>query len=296
MIDFAELEVLRPSITPGGWVWSPIHYSMDPECQSPDWYAKAVAQYPRPEDFARENEIDFGLHVGAPAYPFYRETIHVVKDLPYLDAVPLCLCLDFNVSPMVWEVAQIVHGNVFVIDELYADPATIDGMVQDFRNRYGTHKAPIIVYGDATGIGRSPQTAMSHWQLVRLGFRGFPAPVEFRVGVSNPDERDRLASVNRLMQAADGGRVLRVAAKCVELVQDFRECVLDPKMKKLRKVYDIDDPYHLRTHASDALGYFVFREFGVSREAAKLTKRKPKPMKPKRDFGVRWDLRKPRKK
>jgi len=53
--------------------------------------------------------------------------------------------------------------------------------------------------------------------------------------------------------------------------------MLTADQKKILKVYKNDDPYSQRTHASDALGYLIAREWPVIKEmfSSKMSSRKP---------------------
>lgn len=285
------LKVLRLYPTPSGFVFVPIHFSHDPD-KGAEWEMRERAKYPTPEDFAREQGIDFGVHAGAPAYPRFVERKHLIRGLPYISTLPICLCVDFNVSPMVWEVAQIVQGWVHFIDEIKLDPATIDACVQIFRNKYAQHRAEVWVYGDATGSGRDVQTAKSNFDLMRLSFRGWQIEPSYRVPAANPFEADRLAAFNTKLGAPDGMPGIRIDPdRCPELVQDLREVILRDDGKKILKIYDPKNPYSKRTHASDAAGYLVFREWPVMTSGLVRTRREAEPLKPGRLMGsIDWGI------
>jgi hypothetical protein len=195
--------------------------------------------------------------------------------------------VDFNVSPMVWEVAQIHKGKPRWINEVRLAPASIDEMVREFRNLYPAHPGELWIYGDATGKGRTAQTGKSDYDLMRLAFQGYGAPLVFKVPQANPLVRDRLNAVNRMLRSVDGLPGLEIdPERCPELVRDLEECVLRDDGKDLLKVYDSADPYHERTHASDDVGYFIWREWPVSAEAQRRMLSKPRaPLKYGRMLG-----------
>ena len=267
------MTILRSYPAPGGWRVIPIHYSMDPT-KDAAWAAAEREKYARDEDWLKEMEIDFRARAGRPAYPSYNSAIHLVSGLQYVPSLPLCLCCDFNVAPaMVWEVAQIVSGvPQFVGEIVCAEPATVERSVREFRNMFPAHGADVRIYGDQMGSNRDPQTGRSNYALMKLNFSNYGAELDMRVPAKNPEVVDRLNAVNRMLRGKDGLPGIKIdPAKCPELVRDFEEVVLakekeGSKGNRVEKTYDTDDPYSWRTHASDAVGYFVCREWSVAME------------------------------
>lgn len=285
-----NLQVLREYVTPNGWSFVPIHYSHDPE-KGDVWFEKERAIYANQEDWDREQEIDFRLHLGTAAYPNFSRLLHVMDGpLPIFDHLPLGLCCDFNVSPMVWEVAQIVNGWQYNVAEIVLDPAKVDMMVVEFRNRWPAHPGGINVYGDATGKARTHQTAQSDYDLMRIAFRGYPTAISWSVPVDNPDEKDRRNAVNLKLKPAEGMPGKKIAPECKELIADYQEVVLRPDQKKIFKVYASKDPYSRRTHASDADGYMIWREWPVFSQASRMIpKAKRAVLKPMHLLGdINW--------
>lgn len=278
-----EYELLKPIRTEAGFTILPTHYSHDPE-KDEEWLQAERRKYKLERldwegDWNREMEMDFTVVVGAAAYPAFTSA-NTALPLQYQPFLPLRLCCDFNVEPMVWVVCQVVRGDVvMVIDEICMAPASIPEMVREFRNRFPAHPAEVWVYGDATGRGRNPQTAQSDYDIMKIGFRGYPVEVKWRVSYINPRVKDRLHSVNMKLKGVDGEVKLFVdKSKCPELHKDFQEVAQTQDGSQIVKVKNRDDPYYWRTHASDALGYFIHREWPVFMEALRnKPKKKPRP-------------------
>lgn len=277
MYEGPQLRILKPIRAPGGWCLVPIHYSHDPEKSHPSWIEKERAKYPDEVGFARELEIDFGLHSGTPAYPAYREEKHVVKELLYDDTLPLLIGMDFNANPMSLVICHLENGALKVIDEIVEGPTTISDAIETFRNRYPAHRGDVVFYGDATR-GTTAQTSKSNWMVVQTEMRGYPVRPQYRVPLQNPNIGDRLLAVNRKLQAIEGSPGVTIAARCKELRQDLREVLMTPDNKKILKVHKAEDPYSLRTHASDALGYLIFREWPVVKETMRTMNKARKPL------------------
>jgi hypothetical protein len=105
---------------------------------------------------------------------------------------------------------------------------------------------------------------------------GYPTPVVLKVPADNPHVGDRVNTVNFKLKGADGAPGVRIHPRCVELIRDFQEVRMRPDGKQIEKVMKLDDPYHLRTHISDAVGYLIWREWPVTGPTAP-TKAKPRP-------------------
>lgn len=268
--------ILRRYPSPRGFTVVPVHYSMDPVKATPDWYSHERAKYADESVWQREYELDFGAHVGAPVYTSFRRVTHIVDELPLYNEYPLDLCCDFNVQPMVWLVTQIAGGWEHVCEQIIIpNSATVEKMVNLFRTMHPTHGNIIRVYGDSSGTKRG-QTAMTDYHLMELAFRGYPVPVEFRVPPSNPLVKKRTAAVNLKLAATDGRPGAKIAKRCVELIDDLEQVVWHPKGQDILKVYDQTDPYAQRTHASDAWGYKIAREWPVTEELANVYRKKTK--------------------
>jgi hypothetical protein len=242
----------------------PVHYSHDKD-KDDEWRLSQIEKYKTDRDdwqgsWDREMEMDFSSVSGASAYHY--TMANLLKGLEYSVSLPLCLTMDFNVEPCLWEVAQIVRGLVCFIDEIRISPASIEDMVREFRNRYPAHQGELWIYGDATGNGRSPQTKKSCYDLVRLYLRGYPATQVWKVPAINPPVIDRVNAFNLKMRGVDGMvGVLIDPDKCPELVRDLKEVVI--AKGQIVKTKKREDPYFYRTHASDSGGYLIFREWPV---------------------------------
>lgn len=282
-----NLTLLKTIKSPTGFIIVPVHYTHDPAKQSPEWLLGEQAKYKREavdwqKVWDREMELDFTSVSGSPAYPNFRD-MNLRDDLILLDDLPICLCCDFNVEPMIWEVAQIIptlNDRIPVfLDEIMISPGTVDDMVEEFRNRYPAHAAEIWIYGDSTAGGRSYQTNKSGYDLVRLAFRGYSSVVRFRIPPKNPDQRDRLNSFNLKLRDPDGhAKCFIDRTKCPQLIKDFREVMTKEDGTKIVKVSKRENPYFWRTHASDAAGYFVYREWPVRQEVIRSApKRRKRP-------------------
>lgn len=260
---------------PGGWLIAPIHYSLDSE-KDMTWVVSERAKLDAQDDWDREMECDMRSIAGVAAYGNWNETLHINPNLTMIPSLPLCLACDFNVSPMVWMVCQVFRRVIHVLEEVVGRGIAIPALMVEFRNKYPTHTAELWMYGDAAGHSRHPQTAMSDYDLMRLGLQGYPVPVVWKVPTANPLVKDRLAAMNNCLRDTDGRVWVQVHPRCTMFIADMQEVVKDAN-GGIFKIQDRLNPYHERTHASDGVGYLCVREFPVASLVfqGQRTRRKP---------------------
>jgi hypothetical protein len=184
----------------------------------------------------------------------------------YSARVNLIWSLDFNVNPMCSVIAQRNGETVEVLNELVvADANTwlacerFWQLVQPYRQNQAI---TVDVYGDASGYQRRTSATSTDWQLVRQFFaqlRG-QAALHIHATGANPGVRDRVNLVNSRLLSASGDTRLFIDPKCKELIEDFeRVCWRADQFGQ--PTTELDKSDRLRTHTSDALGYFLAQAF-----------------------------------
>lgn len=241
--------------------------------------------------FQQEYEASFVNFNGRAYYPFVRAT-HA-KPLKYDQQRTLIFCFDFNVEPGIAAVCQeqVLPGQ-FEIDQygqrIPSQPLVGTGVIGEVwipRNSntpavcrklltdWGQHKGNVLVYGDATGGARgTAKVAGSDWDIIKNilrngidGIPGFGDRLYFKVPNANPPERSRVNAVNSRLQSAAGHiRLMVDPVKAPHVMRDLEGVTLleggsgeiDKRSKKKGNAE--------LTHISDALGYYVVREFPIS--------------------------------
>lgn len=202
---------------------------------------------------------------GARAYMGFNREIHVRDQVNFYNHhKPLCWAWDFNVEPMTSIVGQM-DGDMFrIFREYKLTEGNIPVMCQQFINEYGKHPGQIYIYGDATGKNRQIGAAsQSCYWLILSSIPSFRNRVELRVPDSNPHVSDRINAVNRAFNGEQGEINLVIDPHCRELITDLL-MVLRDKGGGIKKTTKKNDPYFLRTHFSDALGYWIHYEAPVN--------------------------------
>jgi hypothetical protein len=224
---------------------------------------------------------EFTEWVHSPCYPSFRRELVLKPGVRnrYRKDLPLIVCTDFNVAIMPWPVCQIQDGKPLVLCEITSMGAGIDAQIVLLKNEFPDHVGEIWIYGDASGKGRTAQTGKSDYDILEVALAKFGCPVVMYVPRANPAPRDRIAAVNRMLRGADGAAHIDIDEfRCPELCEDFLRVEWNSSGSTEQQFHDVRDERSKRSHASSALGYFLYREFGTDIEVAKKTK-KYKPLK-----------------
>lgn len=234
--------------------------------KTPDYYERLESSYD--PKFYRQEVLGEYLNSKADrVYHCFNPSVHLMPH-SYDATKPLMWALDFNVSPMSSVVLQRTGNWLAAIDEIILDRATTEEACLEFENRYGGHKGPLEIFGDASGRNMHT-TSMNDYtilqsSLYRAGFRN----VKLRVPSANPPVLTRVNKVNALLTNALGEVCLEIDPCCRELIKDFEEVMFKPDSGIVDKARD-----PRRTHVSDALGYAVWALFGQQPKAGEMDKR-----------------------
>ena len=123
------------------------------------------------------------------------------------------------------------------------------------------------IFGDVSGNQRSTNASETDWQIVKQFFRRYPEfAVTFNLPRDNPPVRDRTNAVNDALCSADRYRRLIIDVGCEGLRKDLRE-VMWKKDAGGNTTGNIDKSDVSISHLSDALGYAIWRKFGIRQVA-----------------------------
>ncbi len=221
----------------------------------PDFYDRLKDSYD--ETFFRQEVLGDYLNAGGSlVYGAFARGVNVMPTLTMDTSLPLCWAVDFNVDPMSSVVAQISGGTVRVLDEIVLHRARTDHACGEFFRRWGSPRAGVVVFGDASGASQKT-TGRSDYDMIREFFSDKAVKVSYQVPKSNPPVKDRVNAVNARLRNARGESTLLVDAKCKELIADFEQVTYKEDSTEIDKNKD-----KRRTHLSDALGYLICEEGG----------------------------------
>jgi hypothetical protein len=249
--------------------------------QDPDWQAfhfttieggnvseEELASAARELDerlYRQEFEASFESTALGLAYHAFSRDANVRK-CEFRPGARLIWSLDFNVHPMCSVIAQRQGDNVEVLDEIVLDDANTPLACQRFWDRTqpfrGRNALQIEVYGDASGHQRRTSGASTDWTLIRDFFaqRYGQATVHIKAATSNPAVRDRINLVNSRLMSAAGDQRLFIDPKCKQLIVDF-ERVCWQSDESGQPTSELNKSDRMRTHVSDALGYYLCQAF-----------------------------------
>jgi len=171
---------------------------------------------------------------------------HVITDIPNVSREPLRVGCDFNVGNSNAVIGVRLGEKLLLIDEISGAHDT-DAMAQEIQRR--ADGRPVYIYPDASGGNRS--TNASRTDINILESYGFSN----QSPKANPPVRDRVASVQALLENGKGEVRLQVAAHCKRTI----EC-LELQSYTDKGEPDKDAGYD---HMNDALGYLVYRDFSM---------------------------------
>ena len=171
---------------------------------------------------------------------------HVTTEIPDVSREPLRVGVDFNVGNMSAVIGVRLGENLLLIDEISGAHDT-DAMAQEIQLRADGRQ--VYIYPDASGGNRSTNASRTDIQILEsYGFSN-------QSPKANPPIRDRVASVQALLENGKGQVRLRVAANCKRTI----EC-LELQSYTEAGTPDKDAGYD---HMNDALGYLVYRDFSM---------------------------------
>ena len=248
--------------TPEGFRWMWNTFGTEEAQQRPDrkLIKMRTADNPHlPQDFIERLEANYdpsllqaylmgeftNLTTGQ-VYDRFDRAKHVTTNIPDVSDEPLRVGVDFNIGNMSAIIGVRLGHKLLVIDEISGAHDT-DAMAQEIRQRADGRK--VYVYPDASGGNRSTNASRTDIQILEsYGFSN-------QSPKANPPVRDRVASVQALLENGKGEVRLQIASHCKRTI----ECL------ELQSYTEAGDPDKDAgyDHMNDALGYLVYRDFSM---------------------------------
>jgi hypothetical protein len=250
--------------------WAAFQFSTAQGGLVPDEELSLVARELDPVSFQQEFGGEFVSANRHRVYYTFHRDLHV-RPLGFQCLYPLIWSIDFNVNPMCMLLMQRVGDTVFVFDEIVLPNANTEAACQAFLEKAEPlyklvpgYQRPLSVevYGDASGHQKRTSAAETDWTIIRHFFLRWKGTFQesFHILSSNPPVRDRINSVNsRLRNTLEENRLF-IDPRCRELIKDLEQVAwaVDSTGAVLP---ELDKSDRTRTHASDALGYYISQVF-----------------------------------
>ena len=174
---------------------------------------------------------------------------HVIDKLPFpIDNEILKIGIDFNVMNCNAVICVTSADKLIVIDEITKEKDT-DSLAREIIRRYPYNK--ILIYPDASGAARSTINA-SKTDIAILQSYNF-TNMALR---SNPPIKDRVQTVQALLENSKGRVRMAIYASCRRLIECLELQSYDEKSGDPDKQNGYD-------HLNDALGYLCYKEFNM---------------------------------
>ena len=179
-------------------------------------------------------------------YDRFDRAKHVTTDIPDVSGEPLRIGVDFNIGNMSAVIGVRLGNKLLLIDEISGAHDT-DAMAQEIRRRFPDQR--VYMYPDASGGNRSTNASRTDIQILETYGFSNQSPK------ANPPVRDRVASVQALLENGKGEVRLQVSANCKRTI----ECL------ELQSYTEAGDPDKDAgyDHMNDALGYLIYRDFSM---------------------------------
>lgn len=184
------------------------------------------------------------------------------KKAEFVRGLPVRLTVDFNYNPLCASVGQMRNNVCWTFDEFVLSKASTWDLCDAFISRFGQYKGDIYVYGDATGARHQTQSTQSDYQIIKSKLSSvFGSRLHFKVPRSNPPVRDRLNAVNSKLKNALGEPSYFIHSRCRKLILDLETAESDEI--NAFAIDKRDTAGAALTHPSDAVGYWLTREFPI---------------------------------
>lgn len=212
--------------------------------------------------YRQEFEASFEALAGRAYYAFSRRD-HV-KPVDLIPGLQVCISFDFNIHPATAILGQAHGDEPWFWREVWVPHAGGEATrsaalrAKTLLSEAGW-AGPVRIYGDATG--QTPKTTgpSDHAVLREL----FPNAT-WCIRKDNPHVKDRVAAINARCETMDGKTHLRIDPSCKRLIADLEQVVFADNGELDKKSNEE------LTHISDAAGYWVHRDFPVSKPPVTL--------------------------
>lgn len=213
-----------------------------------------------------EGNWDIQLKQGGEFYKCFELDKHV-GTTKYNPELPLHISFDENVNPYLpCGIFQINGKHIMQIDEIAGvNPNnTIKAVCNEFKRKYGAHKAGLFVYGDATAQKEDVKVEKGHnfFTLIKTELKDFNPSM--RVSASNPSVVMRGNFINTVFDSEFNGIKVTIGDHCKTTINDFIGTKEAPDGRKAKEKET--DPktkvsYQKHGHFTDLFDYLICYAF-----------------------------------
>lgn len=215
-------------------------------------------------EFAQEIMAEFRDLTTGKAYVNWSEA-NMLTENPFFKGrlihpgLPICVFMDFNLSPMAWTLAQKKIDDFYCFDEVWLTRSHTQEAAEVLAQKiiaYGHQKLGVILVGDATSkSGQRAAAGQSDYDIVCQVLDKYEIRWVNMTPESNPNVKDRVNTVNAKLKDGNGISHLWIhPTNCPQLRRDFERVVWKASSGSLILDQTTDKE---RTHSSDGVGYGI---------------------------------------
>lgn len=245
--------------TPKGFNWVYDYFHPDGKKNNKEWKMLSTSSYSNkylPDGYLEslksqydekliEQELlgEFVDIQSGKAYWAFNEEVNVREFTPIKGTYDVGM--DFNIDPFCAVIGYVYNDTIYILDEIFERNTTTPFVASKLFSKYGR----CVIIPDSTGSNRKTSGKTDFMML-----KEFNHIIE---STRNPFVIDRVNNINRLLEKQ---RII-IHPRCKNLIDDLKKVTWD-------KHGDLDQKTDkLRTHASDALGYFAHKRMPMRIEA-----------------------------
>lgn len=262
--DFVECSSHEGGVLPQGWVlYEGSTYENERNLRK-GYIPSLLKAIPR--HMARQIIEGHAVQPGIARAYYEHGDWNIDDDLGYQPNLPLVLCCDFNVQPLVFVVCQFEgRGDKFrgfAINEfVMPDDGNVRVNARRFAEAYkSVHHGDVFITGDPQGAARTVTSKELPYAQIKAEVAEVFGPDRVRLIARHRHipQATRLAKMNAVLHSAaenedEAVRFHYNSKKCVELHKDW----LGVKMQGEKILKKTTGPYARRTHASDGVAEWV---------------------------------------
>lgn len=241
--------------------WSLFHSSsLCNPAFSKEEYEEARQEMSEPQ-FAQEILAEFRDLTKGRVYFAYDSAVHQREYCPWAAGkllapwLPTVLCLDFNLSPMSWTLAQERVGDWWAYDEIHLERSHTQeaaNLLVTKLMQYGV--ATVVICGDATAeAGQRAAAGASDYDILLKTLDTAGITWVNRTPETNPFIKDRVNAVNAKLRSANGEIHFWHSPLTKALKKDMQRVV----WKDVDGFVLDSGPTKELAHASDGIGYAI---------------------------------------
>lgn len=213
------------------------------------------------KSFKQEFEASWESYEGL-AYYSFNENLHIKRQPPIEEALPLILHFDFNVNPTTLVLGQR-YPEMYRFKKEYSlknssTLSTVRQFAEDFKER--KERLLLKIRGDASGRSRSSTTGFADYHYIKEMLVSYGFNFQMEVPAANPPIVDRVQHMNSYLMSADGSHRVEFDPSMTDTIRDFSSQVLEGRFPS--------DKNNLG-HKADAVSYGVYWDWIQSRSASR---------------------------